>query len=125
MAKRRPRAKGKKLVPEVGATTPVTSDQAAPTCSFCGKSQRDVRKLIHGPTACICDECVELCQDILATGGEGETTVTQEELALLRRRGPAAALRDIGRTAATRAEAEARPLKEEGMTPTKGEPHGQ
>src|SRR6516225_3831151 len=34
-------------------------------CSFCGKSQREVRKLIAGPTVFICDECVELCMDIL------------------------------------------------------------
>ena len=34
-------------------------------CSFCGKSQRDVRKLIAGPTVFICDECVELCMDIV------------------------------------------------------------
>jgi ATP-dependent Clp protease ATP-binding subunit ClpX len=33
-------------------------------CSFCGKSQHEVRKLIAGPTAFICDECVELCEDI-------------------------------------------------------------
>jgi len=33
-------------------------------CSFCGKSQHDVRKLIAGPTVFICDECVELCMDI-------------------------------------------------------------
>ncbi|MEK7205263.1 MAG: ClpX C4-type zinc finger protein, partial [candidate division NC10 bacterium] len=30
-------------------------------CSFCGKSQDDVRKLIAGPTVYICDECIELC----------------------------------------------------------------
>ena len=30
-------------------------------CSFCGKSQHEVRKLIAGPTVFICDECVELC----------------------------------------------------------------
>ena len=35
-------------------------------CSFCGKSQREVRKLIAGPTVYICDECVELCNDIIA-----------------------------------------------------------
>src|ERR1051326_6199998 len=34
-------------------------------CTFCGKSQREVRKLIAGPTVCICDECVELCSDII------------------------------------------------------------
>jgi hypothetical protein len=34
-------------------------------CSFCGKSQHDVRKLIAGPTVFICDECIELCNDII------------------------------------------------------------
>jgi ClpX C4-type zinc finger/Glyoxalase superfamily protein len=34
-------------------------------CSFCGKSQHEVRKLIAGPTVFICDECVELCNDIV------------------------------------------------------------
>jgi len=34
-------------------------------CSFCGKSQHEVRKLIAGPTVFICDECVELCNDII------------------------------------------------------------
>jgi ATP-dependent Clp protease ATP-binding subunit ClpX len=34
-------------------------------CSFCGKSQHEVRKLIAGPTVFICDECVELCLDII------------------------------------------------------------
>ena len=34
-------------------------------CSFCGKSQHEVRKLIAGPTVIICDECVELCNDII------------------------------------------------------------
>ena len=42
-------------------------------CSFCGKSQHEVRKLIAGPTVFICDECVELCNEIL---GE-ELGVTQ------------------------------------------------
>ena len=35
-------------------------------CSFCGKSQNDVRKLIAGPTVYICDECIDLCNDIIA-----------------------------------------------------------
>ncbi len=35
-------------------------------CSFCGKGQDDVRKLIAGPTVYICDECIELCNDIIA-----------------------------------------------------------
>ena len=34
-------------------------------CSFCGKSQHEVRKLIAGPSVYICDECVELCNDII------------------------------------------------------------
>ena len=34
-------------------------------CSFCGKSQQEVRKLIAGPTVFVCDECVELCMDII------------------------------------------------------------
>ena len=34
-------------------------------CSFCGKSQHEVKKLIAGPTVFICDECVELCNDII------------------------------------------------------------
>src|SRR5664279_3702150 len=34
-------------------------------CSFCGKSQHEVRKLIAGPTVFICDECVELCMEII------------------------------------------------------------
>ena len=36
------------------------------TCSFCGKKQEEVRKLIAGPTVYICDECIELCNDIIA-----------------------------------------------------------
>ncbi|MEO5338332.1 MAG: ATP-dependent Clp protease ATP-binding subunit ClpX [Magnetospirillum sp. WYHS-4] len=51
-------------------------------CSFCGKSQHEVRKLIAGPTVFICDECVELCMDIireehktnLVKSGEGVPT---------------------------------------------------
>ena len=35
-------------------------------CSFCGKQRREVRKLISGPRVFICDECVKLCNDILA-----------------------------------------------------------
>jgi len=35
-------------------------------CSFCNKDQNDVRKLIAGPTVFICDECVDVCNDIIA-----------------------------------------------------------
>ncbi len=40
------------------------------SCSFCGKSQKEVKKLIAGPTVYICDECIELCNDIIAEEGE-------------------------------------------------------
>jgi ATP-dependent Clp protease ATP-binding subunit ClpX len=42
-------------------------------CSFCGKSQREVKKLIAGPTVYICDECIELCNDIIAEEGSKES----------------------------------------------------
>ncbi len=41
-------------------------------CSFCGKSQHEVRKLIAGPSVFICDECVELCNDIIREEIQGE-----------------------------------------------------
>jgi len=43
-------------------------------CSFCGKSQHEVRKLIAGPTVFICDECVELCMDIIREENKGQIT---------------------------------------------------
>jgi len=49
-------------------------------CSFCGKSQDEVRKLIAGPTVYICDECIDLCNDIIA-----EETDNEEALAKPRR----------------------------------------
>ncbi len=42
-------------------------------CSFCGKSQHEVRKLIAGPTVFICDECVELCMDIIREETKGNS----------------------------------------------------
>ena len=56
-------------------------------CSFCGKSQHEVRKLIAGPTVFICDECVELCMDIIreetksASLKAGEGVPTPREIA--------------------------------------------
>lgn len=45
-------------------------NEAAPLrCSFCNKSQRDVKKLIAGPTVRICNDCVAICNDILAEDG--------------------------------------------------------
>src|SRR2546422_2786127 len=35
-------------------------------CSFCGKSQDEVRKLVAGPSVYVCDECIDLCNDIIA-----------------------------------------------------------
>src|SRR6266481_4115963 len=43
-------------------------------CSFCGKSQDEVRKLIAGPTVYICDECIDLCNDIIAEEVDQEET---------------------------------------------------
>ncbi len=45
-------------------------------CSFCGKSQHEVRKLIAGPSVFICDECVELCNDIIREEVEDKHTTT-------------------------------------------------
>jgi len=42
------------------------SGDEALRCSFCNKSQREVKKLIAGPTVFICDECVDICLDIIA-----------------------------------------------------------
>src|SRR3979409_2524044 len=41
-------------------------------CSFCGKSQHEVRKLIAGPSVFICDECIELCNDIIREETQGD-----------------------------------------------------
>ena len=46
-------------------------------CSFCGKSQHEVRKLIAGPSVFICDECVELCNDIIQEEIEESSSPTQ------------------------------------------------
>ena len=47
-------------------------------CSFCGKSQHEVRKLIAGPTVFICDECVELCMDIIKEESKDSFVRNQE-----------------------------------------------
>jgi len=47
-------------------------------CSFCGKSQHEVRKLIAGPTVFICDECVELCMDIIREEHKSTLVKTHE-----------------------------------------------
>jgi len=47
-------------------------------CSFCGKSQHEVRKLIAGPTVFICDECVELCMDIIKEESKSQISKNEE-----------------------------------------------
>lgn len=47
-------------------------------CSFCGKSQHEVRKLIAGPTVFICDECVELCMDIIREESKSQLVKTKD-----------------------------------------------
>jgi ATP-dependent Clp protease ATP-binding subunit ClpX len=49
-------------------------------CSFCGKSQHEVRKLIAGPSVFVCDECVELCNDIIREEMQDKTTSGGEKL---------------------------------------------
>jgi len=59
-------------------------------CSFCGKSQHEVRKLIAGPSVFICDECVELCNDIIreeiqekSVAGDGNALPTPHEIKII------------------------------------------
>ena len=49
-------------------------------CSFCGKSQHEVKKLIAGPSVYVCDECVELCNDIILEEMEEETSTAIQKL---------------------------------------------
>ncbi|MFN9967305.1 MAG: ATP-dependent Clp protease ATP-binding subunit ClpX, partial [Lysobacteraceae bacterium] len=49
-------------------------------CSFCGKSQHEVRKLIAGPSVFICDECVELCNDIIREELEDKSQAARSHL---------------------------------------------
>jgi hypothetical protein len=58
-------------VPRLTRPTRVTLTRCRICGSFCGKAQPDVRKLIAGPTAFICDECVDVCADILTEEHDG------------------------------------------------------
>jgi len=49
-------------------------------CSFCGKNRDEVRKLIAGPTVYICDECIDLCNDIMADEWEEEKAEVSSKL---------------------------------------------
>jgi len=49
-------------------------------CSFCGKTQEEVRKLVAGPSAYICDECIELCRHIVEEDGTKVTENLRENI---------------------------------------------
>ena len=53
--------------PQSGSTAghPIPAPQAVLYCSFCGKSQHEVNKLVAGPHVFICDECIDVCSDII------------------------------------------------------------
>ena len=57
-----------------------TPTDEALRCSFCNKTQNDVRKLIAGPTVCICDECVKVCNDIIDDDQATETGPSATQL---------------------------------------------
>ena len=57
-----------------------TDDGKLLYCSFCGKSQHEVRKLIAGPSVFVCDECVELCNDIIREELEDKAERAREKL---------------------------------------------
>nr|HMS44860.1 ClpX C4-type zinc finger protein [Alphaproteobacteria bacterium] len=61
-------------------TKAITTDNNNLYCSFCGKSQNEVRKLIAGPTVFICDECIELCTDIIKE--ETKTNIVKTKVGL-------------------------------------------
>jgi hypothetical protein len=62
------------------------------TCSFCGKSENEVRRLIAGPKVYICEECVELCNDILADEQYGGRKEKRKDITSLSTTGIACAL---------------------------------
>jgi ATP-dependent Clp protease ATP-binding subunit ClpX len=59
-------------------TRKITDKAGLLVCSFCGKAQNEVRKLIAGPTVYICDECVELCNDIITEEYEVEDSLEEK-----------------------------------------------
>lgn len=73
-------------------------------CSFCGKSQHEVRKLIAGPSVFICDECIELCNDIIRDemGSDGTARLERTDLPTPREIGEILDQYVIGQTAAKR-----------------------
>ena len=60
------------------------NDDTTCYCSFCGKSQEDVAKLIAGPAVYICDECIELCNEIVLEGAVGPDGLEAEQAVVLK-----------------------------------------
>ena len=56
------------------------NDKDSLFCSFCGKSQKEVKKLIAGPTVFVCDECVELCMDIIKEDSKNSKTKIKKDI---------------------------------------------
>ena len=67
-------------------TTKKATEGEVLRCSFCNKDQNDVRKLIAGPTVFICDECVDVCNDIIADDRRSEGRQNRSGPADARRR---------------------------------------
>ena len=55
-------------------------DRSQMKCSFCGKAQDQVRKLVAGPGVYICDECIELCNEIIEEEFSGEHEVELQDI---------------------------------------------
>ncbi len=60
--------------------TKKNTDKESLFCSFCGKSQKEVKKLIAGPTVFVCDECVELCMDIIKEDNKNNKTKIKKDI---------------------------------------------
>ena len=56
------------------------NDKESLFCSFCGKNQKEVKKLIAGPTVFVCDECVELCMDIIKEDNKNNKTKIKKDI---------------------------------------------
>ena len=56
------------------------NDKETLFCSFCGKNQKEVKKLIAGPTVFVCDECVELCMDIIKEDNKNIKSKTRKDI---------------------------------------------
>src|SRR5436305_14995057 len=71
-------------------------------CSFCGKSQRQVKKLIAGPGVYICDECIDLCNELIDEELTGSATFDLENLPKPKEIDPVLQEHDVGQEPAKR-----------------------